>query len=1355
MYRGINIFLLFVLCIIYTQTLTAQQYQFEHIISEEGDANLSVRDIIQDENGIIWLATSNGLYKYQGDEFITKNKIHSSKELNKPLTALSQDKNHNIWIGSSSGLTKYNLANTEIKTYTKDTIPGSLTSTQIRSLEVDKEGRLWIGTSNEGLILFQPEKGVFSKISFEKLNVSTPDYVKTIFIDSFGKIWLGSLNDGIYCFTYSSGTVNSVKNYRTDNFGELSNDNIYGFFEDPNGVLAVCTQDGLNIKAPGSETFEDISSKYFPLGYSTNYFREIMRDKNGKLWILTWGGLILTDSFSSLESGSYTLLKHSRNNPSSISHDQMLSILEDKSGIIWIGTESGLNQYSPYKNQFLPFHGEIVDKMSKQSITDYAFYEDGILMLSLSDGILYLHDGKIEKFCEELLLAEKLRNDKMFSLLVASDNSIWIGTYNGQLIKIDKNCQTISIFKNASENNPINKLIELDGQNILVGSERNGLLYFNRQKLKFSFDEVLGGDYSIRDLYIDKNKKLWVATHNGVFFRNTSSKGYNFYIPNAQSEMPFVNSFNSIAESDDNKIFVGGRSGLYEYIPTESEFEKKEFNNITEIWITDMLFDSRNELWLNLNFNKVAKWDMQNDVLELFDVNNGVRSITHNHRGFFIDDEDILHVSGFEGFYAFDISKPIENEYSPHPVFTGLFINNTKVKPGKEINGQIVLKKNLNYQDQLVLNHKNKEFSISFTSTSYLNQKRNEYKYKLHGYNQDWIIGNDNSITFENIRPGKYTFEVFSANNDGYWSQVSSKLAIRIKPSPFLSIWAILGYLVVIIAITFQSIKMVKARILLRRQLLVEKVKREKEEKFHKERLKFYTNISHELRTPLTLIIGPIKQIMANEIKTDKNAGLNKLILNNSQRMLTLVNQLLDFRKSLHQGMKLKTSYSDPVEIVESNIQSFNYIAREKSISVIFNKDINIPKGWIDKEKLDIILFNILSNAFKYTPNGGFITVNLRTSKNELYGCCIEMSVLNTGKGIPKHLQEKVFERFYQVDDNSGSVNNGSGIGLAFVKNLVELHRGKITLESEPGKTTQFSVIIPIEKNAYTEDEIFDFAVDADRRTLELHHQSNTNISNNKDSSNSKNASKILIVEDNNELRNFIIEFLSDEFQMVEADNATKGLELCVGEMPDLVVSDVMMEGLNGWTLCKKLKSDPEISHIPVILMTALASQENKKTGYKVGADDFITKPFEPELLKIRIRNILENRAKIKENYLKNKITSVKELTISRPDEEFMDKMIGILEKNLDNPDFDVDSFCKEMSVSASKLYLKIKGISGLSPVEFITTYRLKKAAQLIKESDLSISEIAYKLGFNDPRYFSKRFKKQFGTTPSEFSSAS
>ncbi len=537
--------------------------------------------------------------------------------------------------------------------------------------------------------------------------------------------------------------------------------------------------------------------------------------------------------------------------------------------------------------------------------------------------------------------------------------------------------------------------------------------------------------------------------------------------------------------------------------------------------------------------------------------------------------------------------------------------------------------------------------------------------------------------------------------------------------------------------------------------MLVEKVKRDKEEKFNQERLRFYTNISHELRTPLTLIMGPTKELISSDKPNSENARLHQLILNNSQRLLSLVNQLLDFRKSLHQGMKLKVTKTNLVEIIESNIEAFAYLANEKHIHVDFKTSERKLKGWFDLEKLDIILFNILSNAYKYTPEYGFISMELRTSEanNNLQTQHAELKISNTGKGIPKNLHEKVFERFYQVSDDATKTNitTGTGIGLALVKNMVELHHGKITLESNPGKSTVFSIYLPINKANYSDQEVFDFTRDADRRTKEL---IKTVDARNEDSVYDKKDTerkKILIVEDNQELRDYLVRFLSKHYKVYSATDGQEGLERSKEKNPDLVISDVMMDNMDGLQFCKTLKSTSEISHIPVILITALASVENKMQGYKSGADDYITKPFEPELLKIRIHSVLENMSKLKAEFGKNETLNSKELTISKIDEEFLNKVIELVNQNIDNANFDIEQFSRSLGVSSSQLYRKIKGVAGVSPNEFIRTYRLRQAAKMIIETDFSISEIAYKVGFNDSLYFSKCFKKQFGVTPSKY----
>ena len=500
--------------------------------------------------------------------------------------------------------------------------------------------------------------------------------------------------------------------------------------------------------------------------------------------------------------------------------------------------------------------------------------------------------------------------------------------------------------------------------------------------------------------------------------------------------------------------------------------------------------------------------------------------------------------------------------------------------------------------------------------------------------------------------------------------------------------------------------------------------------------------------------MGPIKQLIHDEKDSPKNSKLYQLILNNSQRLLTLVNQLLDFRKSLFEGMKLKATFSDIVELIESNIHAFDYLAKEKSIEVSFTTGCKPINGWFDKEKLDIILFNILSNALKYTPDNGFIHIELKSQNptTEFRKKHIELKVTNSGKGIPKHFQEKVFDRFFQIKDDPNTLKQGTGIGLSLVKALVELHHGKITLESEPGKLTTFTIFLNLEREEYSDEEVFDFKRDADRRTKELLKNSLAGDESTGDQKATPKSHRILIIEDNSELRYFLTGFLSDEFEVLNAGSGEEGLRICEKDNPDLVISDVMMENMDGFQFCRILKTTPEISHIPVILMTALASVENQISGYKTGADDYISKPFEPQLLKIRIRTILENLEKVKKAYSSDMAVSTKELTISKIDEDFLVEVVDLIEKNIDNGEFDIEYFSKNIGVSTSQLYRKIKSITGYSPNEFIRTYRLKKAARMIRETNLNVSEIAYKVGFNDALYFSKCFKKQFGTSPSTFS---
>ena len=1336
--------------------MQAQTHLFEKILTQDGEANLSVRHIMQDDSGFLWLATFSGLYRYEGGDYIIKHEFNREGKINNDVTALIQDEQQNIWIGTNDGLSKYNPETEEIQTYfsyENDTF--SISDDRIRSLDMDKDGRVWVGTKKGGLNLYLPEKDRFVRIKIDVSNGDAPLFIKSILATSDGRIWIGTWSQGLYCLSLSGASAKVVSHYYCgDSEIRLSHNSVYCLYEDTDGTIVAGTRNGLNTIDPLSGELKTYYTSYpFVSEKTTNTFRSILRDSNDKLWIGTWGGLLLCDSFEDLASGKFQLLQHNRDIIYSISHNQIMDVYQDRSGTTWIATENGLNRYDPYFNLFRPIYSDVINKLSEQTVTDYFPYDTSVLMLTLSDGILIANGNTYKPFYQNEM--QEFLNEKFYTLFVDSKQNVWAGSRNGLLVNIDKRTNRVSSYMHSSENIPIYSIVELADNILAIGTHGEGLKYFNTRTRKFQPDRGLSADIQINNILVDKKKQIWVVTQLGIFNKGFHSEAFEYFLPDNADSILNPNIFIDIAESANGDIYVGGRNGLYVYNETTKSFQKKSFKNEQELWVTNLQFDSKDNLWMNLNFNQVAKWDPSTDLLKTFIVNNGTRSSSYNRRGFYIDNSDHVLLSGFDQIFEFDPASPIHNKYSPNPVFTKLRINNTDVHPGVLLNKQKILNKSISYTDEIKLNYLNTDFTIAFASSSYLNSSGNQFKYMLHGYDDEWHIGTEQSIAYSNLRVGRYTFEVFSANNDNIWSDDSARLDIRILPNPLLSGIAIILYILAFVVTFYFTQRAIVTRIRLRRELLIEKVKRDKEENFHQERLRFYTNISHELRTPLTLIMGPVKELINRDEKGTENAKLHQLILNNSQRLLSLVNQLLDFRKSLHHGMQLKVTKLNIIDVAESNIEAFAYMAKEKHINVQSKFPDQEINGWFDHEKLDIILFNILSNAFKYTPELGSVALEINTLESLEKGeaTSVEIVVSNSGKGIPKHLKEKVFQRFYKIDEGKklANVNTGIGIGLALVKNIVELHHGSILLESIPGKLTTFTITLPMKKENYSEDEVFDFTRDADRRTKEMIKAVEGQRVDSVFKKQDVKRRRLLIIEDNFELRDYLTAFLSADYKVYTATNGVEGLERCKEKHPELVVSDVMMAKMDGMEFCKILKSTPEISHIPVILMTALATVENKLEGYKVGADDYITKPFEPELLKMRVGNILDHLDQMKSEFKLNDKVTTKELTISRIDEEFLNKVIDLVDENLDNADFNIDNFCKNLGVSSSQLYRKIKGVAGVSPNEFIRTYRLIEAAQMITETNLSMSEISYKVGFNDPRYFSKCFKKQFGVVPTKY----
>ena len=702
-------------------------------------------------------------------------------------------------------------------------------------------------------------------------------------------------------------------------------------------------------------------------------------------------------------------------------------------------------------------------------------------------------------------------------------------------------------------------------------------------------------------------------------------------------------------------------------------------------------------------------------------------------------------MGGKNGVISFSPHTMKRNKWSPLPIISEFKVQNEEVFPEMEINGQVPLLNDLNYGKKVELSYKNRNFSLQFSTPSFANEKLNKFQYMLEGFDKQWITVNSNSrfVQYTNLYPGKYVFKIRSSNSDGYWSKIVS-YQIRILPPFWLTPIAFLIIFVLLSGIFYFIRKEIKNRIRLKQELLTEKVNREHDVKLNNEKLRFFTNISHELRTPLTLILGPAKQLLDenNVNATEYEKSRYNLIYQNASRLLNLVNQVLDFRKAQSGELKLKVSKTDILAYSKNIFDSYKEMAYNKKIKLNFVSEAENINGWIDNDKYDKILYNLLSNALKFTNKYGNVDLFLRL-KDGVEGILV-IEVSDDGIGIPLKSQEKIFKRFYQAT-NSKENNTGSGIGLSLVKSLVAIHKGLITVESTPGKGSTFRVEIPIDRTSYDSKEVFEYALKNDNLSMLIPEKSAKKII-----QNTELKEKVLVIEDNMELRKYLVDYLSDYYKVYDAENGEEGLKICRQIKPILCVADVMMPVMDGLEFCKELKNDEFISHIPVVLLTALAENTDKVKGYETGADGYLVKPFEPSLLKTVIENIIKSRSDLKLKFSGEVESKISLLTHSPIDEEFMQKITGLINDNLSELDLSTEFLCDKLGVSSSKLYRKIKELTDLAPNEFIRTIRLKKSAELLKTKKYNVSEVTDLVGFNDPLYFSRCFKKQFGFPPSK-----
>ena len=1040
-------------------------------------------------------------------------------------------------------------------------------------------------------------------------------------------------------------------------------------------------------------------------------------------------------------------------------------------------------------------------------------------------------------------------NDEAVSFLEDSKGFWWIGTSESGLLKFDSNMKLLRWYKShlIDENSDvfygsIQKIIEDRDYNLWMICNTDRLYFLDREKDKIIPCAPIKADNfppkSILDIFEDSKGIIWIAARPGLYYHkpgegldtfnartatdmlriSTSSciiedhlsnlwisslggglycqpskyrgtEKFVNYIHDPDDSTSLSNNFVlKIYEDNQGRIWVTTNQGLNRYNREEDNFERIIFKrDISANFATAILGDQNGYLWLAtgsglIRFNP-EKGDENDDLSHQLKL--VIPFIDFDSHRLFKDKSGRILVpaksNSGNGYFSFHPDSLVENRNIPPIVITNFLIRNEPVS----------LDSSINVKKHLKLNYNENYLSFEFAALDYTDPQKNQYAYILKGLDDDWIYsGNRRFVTYTKVPPGEYTFRVKGSNNDGYWNVKGTSLVITIDPPPWKTWWAYCLYFLFIFFVLYFILRFYLRRQRLIHKLEMEQVQTEKLKELDKFKSRFFTNISHEFRTPLTLILGPLEKVFS-KVKDDESKQDISIAQRNARRLQRLINQLLNLSKLEAGKLKLKASERDAIPIIREYIQSFESLAGQKGIALKFKSEIENLNVWIDQEKFEQILLNLLSNAFKFTSDGGRIEVqvssqppfaSLRRTKQSTVGsnsqvtshishiASLMISISDTGAGILAEKLPHIFDRFYQADDTYTKDQEGTGIGLALTKELVELHHGKIEVESEVGMGTAFRVYLPLGSEHLSSEQIDKTSPVTSHKSTPLRFASEDKAVDSPytpytpagKEDKKTDIPLLLIVEDNTDLRQYIRGYLDQTYNIIEAENGVQGFDRAIEHIPDLVISDVMMPEMDGFELCSKLKTDQRTCHIPVILLTARASSESKIQGLETGADDYLSKPFDPKELQVRIKNLIYQRQSLREKFIadfwkgdQGTLYKIPVSDLGIMDKKFLEKALEVVELHLSDSEFNVLIFGQEMAMSRQQMHRKLRALVNHSATEFIRTIRLNKAAFLLVQKTGTVSEIAYDVGFKTLSYFTKSFQDQFGITPSEYTTHS
>lgn len=1311
---------------------------FKHIGTKEGLSQLSVMSIYQDELGRMWFGTEEGLSVFDGVHVTAYkptlgNKNENEFPVGNSIDFITGDLQGNIYFNSDNSLVQYNLHTQQFS---------CLKSSRVNAVAF-RDGQLWVGVG-DSIFIRDNDTG---ELRFRFQLEYTYQHATCITVDSQKRCWIGT-NSGLYM--QQGDTLPTCI---------IPNEDIYTLFEDSHANLWISARmNGLYKREPSGHFKRYRYDPQKPDNISSNQVRGIVEDNFGNLWIGTFTGLNKYNPYDdSFQVYTHDLL------PGSLMHSSVFPVYKDHQGSIWLGTYyGGVHYFNPEMDLFTVYTAD----SSRKDCLSFPFVghmiedKDSNIWICTEGGGLNLFDRKTKTFT--YFMADPNKNSIAHNNLKdiaysQKHNKLYIGTHTGGLSIFDLSKKR---FRNPYFEDPayavkagdrINQMrIWKDKYLVFMTQWGNAMMDLDTEHISPIFPS--GKTYGNHCFLIDSHDYIWITT------------GYTLYRIKMNDEQDLrmfrcgenglgKQLISTIYEDKKGRIFFGTLgAGLYEFDEKNNSFKGYTTNN--SLILSDYCYNIKESTqgYLIISGDKgLSFFDPGQEQFKVVEQGTALPvSGINKGCGLLVCQNGEIFVGGIDGvttFFEQDLFRPAK-DYQLY--FSDLYINNEAVQPNDRTH---ILSDALPYIHEIDLRHNQNNLIVTFNSNNYINTlKETAYEYMLEGFDDKWISNNDNSIQYTNLSPGKYTLIVREKQYDPKVEPQTIRMGIVIHSPFYATPLFYLLYVLVGGGLIYGFFRFKQSQLLLRTSLEFERKEKDRIEELNQAKLQFFSNISHEFRTPLTLIISQIELLLQSSSLAPSTYNKLLKIYRNTHNMRTLISELLDFRK-LEQGhVKLNVYEQNIIPFLKEIYLSFYEYASGRSVTYSFTTQEESILCWFDPKQMQKVFYNLLSNAFKYSKPGAAIEMVVEDNEQ-----AIIIKIIDNGIGIGKEDIDKIFDRFYQAGSNaSGLTQPSTGIGLSLTKSIVELHHGKIQVESTPGYGSIFIVHLPKGRAHFKEDECK--FVEPENEGMRNEILPETIIKELPEETSELSLIEtgatytVLLVDDNEELLQILNSLFSPAYHVLLASNGKEGLEKARSERPDIIVSDIMMPEMSGTEMCLKIKNDFDICHIPVILLTALGSAEQSIEGLQRGADDYISKPFNARVLLARCNNLVRNRIILQKKFNEQRDFDTQSLASNPIDQKFMDAVNKIIEENMDNMEFDMNTLAKELGLSRSSLYAKFKALTGMTPNDFVLSCKLKRAATLlITRPDLQIAEISDLLGFGSPRYFTRCFKAQFDTTPAEY----